>query len=156
MLILAIALLVILGIALLITEFFVLPGTIIPGIAGILLIFFGIILTWKVYGGFSGGIAFLASLIIFIFLFGIALNSKTWKKVSLTSEIQSKVNTFENNKIQPGDKGITISRLAPMGKVSVNDIIVEAKSTGEYIAEKTAIEVVKVNESNIIVKSLNI
>ena len=41
-----------------------------------------------------------------------------------------------------------------MGKVRVNDVVVEAKSTGIYIEENTDIEVIKVYGSNILVKPL--
>ena len=51
-----------------------------------------------------------------------------------------------------GNEGITQSRLNPIGKVFINNLIVEAKSiNGEMIDEDTAVIVNKVDWSNILV-----
>lgn len=149
-----IALLILFGIALLIVEFLVLPGITVAFIGGILLMGLGIFMSYKSYGTTVGNYTVLATVILFGGGLYYSLRSKTWKNLSLNSEIDGKVNTIEEHKIKKGDKGIAITRLAPMGKVQVNDIVVEAKSTGIYISENTEVEVMKVNESNIIVKPL--
>jgi len=154
MLAFAIALLILFGIALLIIEFLVLPGTTIAFIGGIFVMGFGVFLAYKSYGLSIGNFTLLGTVILFIAALYYSLRSKTWKKMALHSEIDGKVNTIEAHKINIGDKGIAITRLGPIGKVQINDIIVEAKSTGIYITENTEIEVLKVNESNIIVKPL--
>lgn len=154
MLVLAIVLLILVGIALLVAEFFVFVGSIVAGIAGFILTAMGVYLTYKTYGTTAGNYALLISAILFVIAVYFALRSKTWKKIALHSEIEGKVNTIEEHNINVGDTGITISKVAPMGKVRVNDVVVEAKSTGIYIEENTEVEVIKVNESNILVKPL--
>jgi membrane-bound ClpP family serine protease len=151
---LLIVLLVFIGVALLIIEFVIIPGITIAGIGGFILSFAGIFLSYKMYGMTIGTYTLLAAILIFVLALAYALKSKTWNKVALHSEINSKVNVLEEDLIHNGDKGITISRLAPMGKVKVNGITVEAKSTGIYVPENTEIEVIKVNGSNITVKPL--
>jgi Membrane-bound serine protease (ClpP class) len=155
MLAVAIALLILLGIILLIIEILILPGITIAGVGGFLLMALAIFLTYKNYGSAAGHYILLSSIVFFIVAFIYSLRSQTWNRLALHSKIDGKVNILDENKISVGDKGVTISKLAPMGKVKVNDTIIEAKSLGIYIAENTEIEVLKVNESNIIVKPLN-
>jgi membrane-bound ClpP family serine protease len=55
----------------------------------------------------------------------------------------------------PGDEGLTLSRLAPIGKARINGITVEAKSMDELIDENTPVEVIRVDGYNVIVKIKN-
>jgi len=154
MLAFAIVLLILVGIALLVAEFFIFIGSAIAGIAGFILTAMGVFLAYKTYGTATGNFTLVVSIIIFLIAVYFSLRSKTWKKIALHSEIEGKVNTIEGDKIKVGDIGITVSKVAPMGKVKVNDIVVEAKSTGIYIEENSEVEVVKVYESNILIKPL--
>ncbi|HEY4785192.1 MAG TPA: NfeD family protein [Bacteroidales bacterium] len=154
MLTIAIALLILVGIALLVAEFFIFVGSVVAGITGFILTATGIFLAYKTYGTTVGNYTLLVSIILFVIAVFFSLRSKTWKKIALHSEIEGKVNTIEEHKIKVGDVGITVSKVAPMGKVKVNDVIVEAKSTGIYIEENSEVEVIKVYESNILVKPL--
>ena len=55
--------------------------------------------------------------------------------------------------IAEGDTGVAVSRLNPIGKVLVNDILAEGKSfDGEFIEEDSAIVVIKVDSYNVLVK----
>jgi membrane-bound ClpP family serine protease len=71
----------------------------------------------------------------------------------LNDNITSKVNTNENE-IFIGEEGITISRLAPMGKAKIGNQIVEVSTQGDFINENTKIIVIKSEESKIFVKQL--
>ena len=148
-----IILLVILGITLILLEFLVIPGTTVAAIGGFLFVASGVYLSYKYYGNNIGHITVALVGVTIIVAFVYALRSGTWKKAMLKSEITGVVNTFDNDKINVGDKGITLSRLAPMGKVVVNDIVVEAKSINDFIDPKTEIEVVKVEQNRVIVKT---
>ena len=75
--------------------------------------------------------------------------------MGLKANIESRNLPFDTEKIHAGDTGMTITRLAPVGKAVVNDIICEAKSIGGYINQNTNIEVVKVLNTQIIVKPKN-
>jgi membrane-bound ClpP family serine protease len=154
MLTLGIALLILIGIALLVAEFFIFIGSAIAGIIGFILTAIGVYLTYKTYGTATGHVVLLFTTVLFVIAVFFSLRSRTWKKIALHSEVDGKVNTIEDHKIKEGDIGITISKVAPMGKVKVNDIVVEAKSIGIYIEENTEVEVVKIYESNILIKPL--
>jgi membrane-bound ClpP family serine protease len=85
------------------------------------------------------------------------LRSRTWKRLMLKKNIDSKVEVdgIVNEKIKPGDTGETVGRLAPMGKVMVNDVVVEAKSIAGFVDPHTPVEVVKIGTTQIIVKPIN-
>jgi membrane-bound ClpP family serine protease len=154
MLTIAIAVLILLGITLLAAEFFIAFGSIVVGISGFVLTTVGIFLAYKSYGVTVGHLTLLASVTLLVIAIFISLRARTWGKIALKSEIEGRVNSIQELSIKSGDRGIAISRLAPMGKVKVNNTIVEAKSTGMYIDENTEVEVIKTNETNIIVKPL--
>jgi membrane-bound ClpP family serine protease len=150
----AIALLIIFGIALLIIEFLVLPGITIAFIGGVILMSLGVYISFRTYGSDVGTYVLIGTVILFIAALVYALRSKTWKRLALKSEIVSKVNTIHEFNIHVGDKGVAVTKLSSIGKVKINDTIVEAKSLGMYIEENTDIEVVEVSKSDIIVKPL--
>lgn len=147
-----IILLIVLGISLILLEFLVIPGTTISAIGGFLLVGSGIYLSYNYYGNNIGNITVAIASVSVILAFVYALRSGTWKNAMLKSEITGVANTFDSDKINIGDKGVTISRLAPMGKVMVNNVIVEAKSINDFIDPKTEIEVVRIEQNKLIVK----
>lgn len=151
----AIILLILLGIFLIFVEFFIIPGISIAGIGGVLLIGGGTYAAFHYFGTKIGFIVMVISVIVTIIMLFFVFRSRTWKKIGLTTEIDGKFKSFDNEKINVGDTGITISRLAPMGKVMVNDIMCEAKSRMGFIDENCEIEVVKIENTRIIVKLKN-
>lgn len=70
----------------------------------------------------------------------------------LESLVDGKVDSFDTENIRVGDTGKTIGRLAPSGKVRVNNEVVEAQSTGGYIDHNTDIRVLKILTNKIIVE----
>jgi len=73
----------------------------------------------------------------------------------LDSLIDSRVETIDKEKIHIGDKGKSIGRLAPSGKVKVSGEVVEAQSTGVFIDHNTEIKVIKILSNKIIVEPIN-
>ena len=53
-----------------------------------------------------------------------------------------------------GDRDIKFSRLSPMGKVSINGVVYEAKSVDIYIDPKSDVEVVGFENFSVIVKGV--
>jgi membrane-bound ClpP family serine protease len=147
--------LIVVGIILVLLEFLVIPGTTISAIAGLLLISSGIYLSYTNLGSNTGHLVFAGTAIATTLAIIFSLRSKTWKKAMLNTEITGVANTYEMTKIQVGDKGITMSRLAPMGKVMVNDNVYEAKTFSQFVDQKTEIEIIKIEQNIIIVKPLN-
>ena len=147
-----IIILIVIGLALCVVEVVVLPGITVAGIGGLLLIGCSVFLTFKWFGNTAGAFALIATGILFVIFLIYALRAKTWDKLSLHSEIDSKVNVVNTNDIKTGDRGMTVSRLAPMGKILIHGKLMEGKSEFGLIDENREIEVIYVNESTIIVQ----
>jgi membrane-bound ClpP family serine protease len=154
MLVTLIVILIVVGLALMIVEVVVLPGITVAGVAGVVLIGCGVFLTFKWFGGTAGTFAVIGAGILFIIFLVYVLRAKTWDRLSLHSEIDGKVNVVDTNDIKTGDRGMTVSRLAPIGKILIHDKIMEGKSEFGLIDENREIEVVHVNESTIIVQEI--
>lgn len=147
--------LILLGVALFIMEILVIPGLGFAGIGSFVMIALGVFLSYQHYGNEVGNYTLLGSVIFFIGATVYAMRARTWKRLSLETAINSKVNVVSKDEVAVGDEGIAVSRLAPMGKVMVKNKVYEGKSLGEYISENTPIIIIKVNESNVIVKPTN-
>jgi membrane-bound ClpP family serine protease len=153
---LAIILLILLGILLFLVEFFLIPGVTIAGIGGAILMGVAIFMAYRTHGSTVGNYILLTSLLLTVITLAFALRAKTWKRLMLSRNIEGKVEVgLEEQKIKVGDKGKSITRLNPVGKVMINDITVEAKSIKGFVDQNTKIEVVKVLTTQVIVKPIN-
>lgn len=150
-----VAALVVLGVVLLLVEFFLLPGISIAGVGGAIFMVGGVIYSYIYLGSTAGNITLALSLLMLALAFVWLLKSKTLQKIALTADINETVDNSELRSLKPGDTGLAVSRLNPIGKVMINDITVEGKSfDGEFIDEDAKIEVVKVETYNVLVKEI--
>ena len=62
-------------------------------------------------------------------------------------------NPYDMSKVAVGDRGVTLSRLAPMGKVLVNGEEYEAKFREGFLDSGVEIEVVEIEGNILIVTS---
>lgn len=147
----ALVLLLGIGFIMVVLEFLVFPGTSVVGIIGVACIGFGIYLGYKFFGTATGHIIVLVSAAGGILLTWYALRAQTWKRLSLSSRIDSKVEGVDPA-VQVGDIGTTVGRLAPMGRVRVGEHVVEALSESGYIETCREVKVVKVYSDKVIVK----
>lgn len=147
--------LIIVGVLLLVAELVLLPGLSVAGIGALICYGIAIYFGFSTYGTTGGLITIGGVLAVSIAATAISLRAKTWKRLALTNEIDGKSQVHPEDTVSIGDKGITITRLAPMGKVDVGGETFEAKSLGnKYLDPKTEVEVVGFENFNIIVKSL--
>jgi membrane-bound ClpP family serine protease len=148
-----IIILILIGLFLFVVEFLLIPGITVAGIAGVGCLIGGIFWAYSSHGNMVGHITLVSTIAITLFTIALALRSRTWNKFMLNTNIDGSVASDEaTENIKQGDTGFTISRLTPMGKVRINDIVLEAKSTGEYIDPKTEISVIRFEGSKVIVK----
>lgn len=151
-----VVLLALAGMLFLLLEIFLLPGFGIAGIGGILLLIGSIFYAYTYIGATAGTITLLATIIILGGSFFWLIKSKSLRKIALTTDITDTVDTSDLKQIKKGDVGITISRLNPIGKVMINEVMVEGKSfDGEMIDEESEIVVISVSSSNVIVKKMH-
>jgi len=142
------------GILLLLLEVLVIPGTGFAGIAGFALIVGGI---WTAYSHLetsTGNIVLIVTIVVNIVAIWAGVRSKTWKKAALVSTIDSKVNTIIDMNLNIGDKGKTVSRCTPIGKAEFDHKFVEVDARGEFIDQNTDVEIIKIDNSKIYIKSL--
>lgn len=145
--------LVALGIFLLLAEIFFLPGITVAGFAGALSLLGGIIYAFVYIGNTAGIITTGSSVVIGVGAFVYLIKSNAMSRIALNTDIDSKVDQSDLMKVKEGDRGIALSRLNPIGKVEVGDVIVEAKSfDGEFIDEGQTVEVIKVTGTNVLVQ----
>ena len=148
-----VSVLILVGLILLLAEVFLLPGFGIAGIGGLVFMVGSIFYAYDHIGPTAGNITLAVALILSIGSFVWVLRSNHLKKIALTTDITDTVDKSDLKQITKGDSGITISRLNPIGRVLINDLMVEGKSfDGEMIDEEAAIEVVSVSAFNVIVK----
>jgi membrane-bound ClpP family serine protease len=148
-------LLVILGICLLLVEFLIVPGITVAGIGGLLCMIGAVYFGYSNFSTQTGSYFLLATVFTNIVVLYYAFRSKTWKRFGLESEIDGKNISFDTDKIQIGDSGECLTRMNPMGKVMVNDVICEGKTLGVYLEPNTKITVIKVNNNQLVVKPIN-
>lgn len=151
----AIIFLIVIGVIALVLEIVVIPGFGVVGILGLASIAFGIFEAYSQYGSIAGNITLISTIFVIIVLVVISLRTKTWKKLMLNTNIDSKVNEIDESNVFVGGEGITTSRLAPSGKARINNELYEVSTQGVFVNENTEIIVVKVIKNKIIVKPKN-
>ena len=149
--IIIIVFLMIVAIGLIIAEIFLLPGITIAGIAGALFAIGGVAYAYSI-SVTVGNITLGSSIFTFGGIFVWLLRSNSFNRVSLKADIESTVASPRDMELNIGDVGVTLSRLAPIGKARFNNITVEAKSTGDFIDENTTVIIKRIEGYNVVVE----
>ena len=146
--------LLLLGILLLLLEILFVPGTTIVGVGGIILLAIGIYLSYAYLGTIAGHISLASCVVVVILSLAVLLKGNTWKRMALDSSIDSRSLVNMSTQVTVGDRGVTVSRLNPMGKALFGEKMLEVTSDGEFVDEAKDIEVVKVEQNKIKVKTV--
>ena len=144
--------LLLVGVILLLIEMFLIPGLSIAGIGGVLFLGGGVYYAYANIGADAGHLALLGAFIMMAIAVFIFIRSKALEKMSLKTEIEGKNDPLEGIDLQIGDKGITTSRLAPMGKIRVKGHMVEAKAIDDFIDQDEEVIITKVQSTNVLVE----
>ena len=148
-----IIILILLGIFLLGVELFLLPGISVAGIGALGACGFAVYKAFADYGNTGGLLALAAVIVLSVILVIVGMRAKTWNRLSLKNKIDSSSQPNpENENIKPGDRGTTITRLAPVGKVQIGDRTFEAKSIDVYIDPRKTVEVTGFDNFSILVR----
>ena len=146
-----IILFVVLGVALLLLEIFFLPGITIGGIAGAGFLIAAICVAFAKFGTTVGWLTLIVSVALLAIFVGLFIKGKFWKRISLNTEIDSKIEP-QYLAVQVGEKGVAISRLAPIGNANFSGNVLEVKSLSGFIDVGSEIEAAQVTENEILVK----
>lgn len=145
--------LILLGVALMMAEIFLLPGITVAGFAGGLMMIASIVYAFYYMSPTAGYITIVANIVIGIAAFVFLIKSNALDHIALKTDIESVVEEPALLQLKSGDVGISLSRLNPIGKAEFGDYIVEAKSfTGEFIDAEESVEIVKIDNNNVLVK----
>ena len=144
--------LILIGLAFLLLEILVIPGTGVAGIVGFILIGIGVWQAYTYYGAYTGHWVLVGTILGTVAVLAYSLRAKTWRRVALKSEIDSRVNVIDEENLKPGDIGKSISRLVPGGKAIFNNEFYEVRSMGEFIDQGVDIIIEKIEDHKIFVK----
>ena len=142
--------LILVGIVLMIAEILLIPGVGVAGILGLLSMGGSCWYAFYEYGNLTGGIVAGVTAVVLVVFAVVVLRAKTWKRMTLNTTIESKVNQL-TVELSVSDKGRTITRLAPMGSVRFGDEIVEVKALEGMIDPNVEVEICMIEDGKIYV-----
>ncbi len=159
--------LILLGIALVVAELFVIPGTTIVGILGTLSIIVGIVMNFGQLTppeipklvGFSNDVfmymtvTLVGSLLLFFFTIKLIPSVPLIKRLVLEGSLQEKaVDVISSSQIEVGVEGLTVTECKPMGLVDFGGKILECEAVGDFVKRGKKIVVINVTNNKIYVK----
>ena len=144
--------LILLGLFFLVVELIFLPGITLGTILSVVSYGAAIYLGFSRLGVIGGMIILFVIAALSLVATVVSLRAKTWQRLALNNKVDGQSNASPEEVVAVGAKGVTSSRLSPMGKVEIDGKLYEAKSGGEYIDQRTEVEVVGFENSNIIVR----
>jgi len=150
--IVVILILLLVAVGLLLVEMFLIPGISIAGIGGLLFLGGAVYYAYAFISPEAGHLTLVAAFVMMTVAIVIFVRSKALEKMSLKTEIDGKNDPLQGIELKVGDKGTTISRLAPMGKIRVNGHIVEAKALDDFIDQEENVVIIKVQSTNVLVE----
>ena len=149
-----IVLLVFFGLLFLVAELVLLPGVSIGAVLALVCYGSSVYLAFRDFGPVTGTVVILVILVLSVIATVVSLRAKTWQRFSLKQEIRSSSMPLPDNEVKAGDRGVAVSRLAPMGKVEIGGRTYEAKSQGAYVDQQRDVEVVGFENFSVIVKTI--
>jgi len=143
---------IILGLLIIMVEVFLVPGTTVIGVIGVIIVVVGVYLSYTEHGTATGNITLAVSSTVAGVLLYVGFKAYTSKKFSLNTTLDGKVNVLDESAAAVGDKGFTSSDLKPNGKATINNQKIEVFSLGEFIESGVKVEVIKISGNKIFVK----
>lgn len=142
-----------LGIFLLVVEVFLLPGTTVAGILGLVVMIAGVALSYSNLGMAAGHLSLVISLVISGVLFIIAYKTLNSKGVALDDQLTGKMNTLDKDfDLIVGNIGMAYGDIKPMGKAIFNHKIYNVRTNGEFISDNMSIKIIDIYRNQITVK----
>ena len=149
-----IASLIIAGLILFIIEVFLLPGVSIAGIVSAGCLLYANYYAFDTLGTIPGCITLVISAIGVIAITIWFMRSKTVDKLSLKKTIDYRPEPLKGLNLKPGDEGIALTRLALIGNAEFNGRIIEVRSSGNFIDQKSKIRVERILDGVVLVEKI--
>jgi membrane-bound ClpP family serine protease len=155
MTIFGIILIILAGLVLFLLELLVIPGITVAGVGALVLMGIAVFLAFSSYGTTTGFLFLTGVLIAMGITLLLTFRSKTWNRVSLKAEVNSKVNETSRQKVSVGDEGVTVTRLNPVGTVQIGDERFEGHSEGPFVDHRKKVVVIRIEPTYVVVKPIN-
>lgn len=146
--------LIIIGLLLIFAEILLIPGVGVAGILGLLSLGGSCAYAFVQMGNAVGAVVTGVNILLVVGLSIYVLRAKTWKRLSLNTNIDSKAVVADEG-ISVGDRGVTVSRLAPMGTARFDMQLVEVKSLEGFLDPEIDVEVVLIEDAKVYVKPVD-
>lgn len=146
--------LILVGLLLIFAEVLILPGVGIAGILGLLSLGTACFCSFTQLGSIAGAVVAGICLVSIVVMTVYALRAKTWRRLSLDTKIDAKAVSAELP-LSVGDKGKTLTRLAPFGSVRFGDTVVEAKALEGMLDPGLNVEIVMIDDTRIYVRPVS-
>lgn len=144
--------LVVLGLFLVVAEILLLPGITAAAVGAVGCFIGAVILAYMTYGAGTALLVFFGSLVLALAALLVSLRSKTLKRLTLDSNIDSVASVSADKVVPLGAEGVSLTRLAPMGTVVIDGRSWEAKSFDGYIPPKKAVVVTGFDNTAVVVQ----
>lgn len=135
-------------------EILLVPGVGVAGILGLISMGGSCFCAFHQYGNTVGAIVTAVNVLLLIALVIWVLRAKTWKRMTLETNIDSKAVSSEAAVLAVGDRGKTLTRLAPMGSARFGNYVVEVKAVEGMLDPNIEVTVVLIEDNKIYVKPL--
>ena len=147
--------LILVGLVLMLAEILLIPGVGVAGVLGLLSLGGSCFYAFNQMGTTAGILVTVTNAVLIVALTVWVLRAKTWKRFTLNTNIDSKAVVFDENAVATGDKGKTVTRLAPMGTAIIGNETHEVKALEGIIDSGVEIEVVLVEDNKIYVRPVS-
>ena len=147
--------LILFGIIAILAEFLIIPGLGVAGILGLALLVASSVYAFNQMGSRIGTIVTAVDIVIVVLMLIIMLKARTWKRFELKDSIDASVEDDSKN-VHEGQRGKTITRIAPVGTARFREITCEVRSyDGTLIDPSVEVEVVRIDNNQIFVRPIN-
>lgn len=143
--------LILVGLVLIFAEILLIPGVGIAGVLGLLSLGGSCFYAFTQLGSTAGAVVTAVNAVLIVALTVWVLRAKTWKRLTLETSVDSKA-VSTDGALRVGDRGKSLTRLAPVGMVRFDDEVVEVKALEGMIDPDVDVEVVMIEDNKIYVK----
>lgn len=143
--------LILVGLVLIFAEILLIPGIGVAGILGLLSMGGSCYYAFAQMGNTAGAVVTAVNAVLIVALTVWVLRAKTWKRLTLNTNIDSKA-VSTDSVISVGGRGKTVTRLAPMGMACFDGDSVEVKALEGMIDPGVEVEVVMIDDNKVYVK----
>ena len=148
--------LIVAALLLLVAELVLLPGLSVAGICALAADIAAVWVAFSRYGTPGGVIVLVIVIVLSLVVVVVSLRARTWQRFSLQDRVDGTAQRMpQQMDVKVGDRGVALTRLAPIGRIAVNGQTFEAKSVDRYVDAKSTVEVIGFENFSVIVQPVS-